>query len=65
MRLYSFRIQNFKSIRDTGEIKVSSEDNVTILAGQNEAGKSSVLEALDFFETGEFFWNSGIFLWNF
>lgn len=54
MRLYSFRIQNFKSIRDSGDIKVSEADNVTILAGQNEAGKSSVLEALKFFEDGEF-----------
>jgi|GEM_PF-1541311 len=52
MRLYSFRIQNFKSIKDTSEIKVSPDDNITILAGQNESGKSSILEALDFFENG-------------
>lgn len=52
MRLHSFKIQNFKSIKDTGEIKVSSDDNITILAGQNESGKSSILEALDFFENG-------------
>mgnify|MGYP000845867080 FL=1 len=54
MRLYSFRIRNFKSIIDTGEVKVSEGDNITILAGQNEAGKSSILEALKFFEDGEF-----------
>lgn len=52
MRLYSFRIKNFKSIIDTGEVKLSPEDNLTILAGQNESGKSSILEALDFFEQG-------------
>ena len=52
MRLHSFRIKNFKSIIDTGEVKVSPEDNLTILAGQNESGKSSILEALDFFEQG-------------
>ena len=52
MRLYSFRIQDFKSIKDTGEVKVSPDDNITILAGQNESGKSSILEALDFFEKG-------------
>ena len=52
MRLYSFRIQNFKSIEDTGIIKVSKDDNVTIFAGQNEAGKSAILEALNFLERG-------------
>src|SRR5687768_7353943 len=52
MRLYSFRIKNFKSIEDTGEIKISLDDNVTIFAGQNEAGKSAILEALDFYEKG-------------
>src|SRR4051812_26437177 len=52
MRLYSFQIKNFKSIEDTGNIKVSLDDNVTIFAGQNEAGKSAILEALDFLEQG-------------
>lgn len=52
MRLFSFRIQNFKSIIDTGEIKISETDPVTIFAGQNEAGKSAILEALTFFEEG-------------
>lgn len=31
---------------------MSPDDNITILAGQNESGKSSILEALDFFENG-------------
>ncbi|MGN6802894.1 MAG: ATP-dependent nuclease [Ginsengibacter sp.] len=53
MRLNSFRVLNFKSIIDSGECKLSNIDNVLILAGQNESGKSSVLEALDFFGNGE------------
>ena len=52
MRLYSFKIRNFKSIIDTGECKISDIDNIVILAGQNESGKSSVLEGLDFFANG-------------
>ena len=52
MRLFSFQIKGFKSIIDTGECKLSERDNIVILAGQNEAGKSAVLEALDFFRNG-------------
>lgn len=52
MRLSSFQIQGFKSIIDTGQCKVSDIDNVLILAGQNEAGKTAVLEALSFFANG-------------
>lgn len=52
MRLYSFQIQNFKSIMNTGECKISDIDNIVVFAGQNESGKSSVLEALDFFANG-------------
>ena len=53
MRLKSFRIKNFKSITDTGECHLSAEDNLLVLAGQNEAGKSAVVEALNFFGNGE------------
>ena len=52
MRLFSFQIKGFKSIIDTGECKVSEIDNIVVLAGQNEAGKTAVLEALDFFKNG-------------
>lgn len=52
MRLYSFQIRNFKSIINTKECKISEIDNIVILAGQNESGKTSVLEALDFFANG-------------
>ncbi len=52
MRLKSFQIKNFKSIVDTGKCHLSDEDNLLVLAGQNEAGKSAVIEALDFFGNG-------------
>jgi predicted ATP-dependent endonuclease of OLD family len=40
-------IQNFKSIINT---TVNITDNIFVLAGQNEAGKSSILEAIEAFE---------------
>lgn len=52
MKLLTFRIKGFKSITDSGECKLSENDNITVLAGQNEAGKSATLEALDFFRNG-------------
>jgi len=52
MKLSSFQIKNFKSIVDTGKCCFSEIDNISILVGQNESGKSSVLEALDFFANG-------------
>lgn len=45
MRLLSFRIKHFRSIIDTGWIHFST-DNVTALVGQNESGKTAILEAL-------------------
>jgi energy-coupling factor transporter ATP-binding protein EcfA2 len=45
MKLLAFRIKNFRSIVDTGWCPFS-EDNVTVLVGQNESGKSTILEAL-------------------
>ena len=54
MKLKSFQIKNYKSIVDTGEVSLSGHDNITVLAGQNESGKSSILEALNAFETGVF-----------
>lgn len=47
MKLLKFRIQNYKSIVDSGECYFS--DRLTILAGKNESGKTSVLEALEDF----------------
>ena len=44
MRLVEARVQNYRSIRDTGWFDV--EETKTILVGPNEAGKTAVLEAL-------------------
>lgn len=48
MKIKKFRIRDFKSIVDSGDCCLS-EDGITVLAGQNEAGKTSVLSALNEF----------------
>lgn len=45
MKLTAFRIENFRSIKDTDWHELAS-DNITCLIGQNESGKTSVLEGL-------------------
>ncbi|HUC83335.1 MAG TPA: AAA family ATPase [Flavisolibacter sp.] len=53
MKLKSFRITNYKSIIDSGECRLLENDNITVLAGQNESGKSSILQALrDYHKNG-------------
>lgn len=52
MRLVAFNIKNFRSIIESGWQNLSSDD-ITGLIGQNESGKTSVLEALYAFYTGE------------
>lgn len=47
MKLIKFRIKNYKSIVDSGDCYFS--EKLTILAGKNESGKTSVLEALEDF----------------
>ena len=44
MRLEKVRVQNYRSIRDTGEFEI--ERLKTIMVGPNEAGKSAILQAL-------------------
>ena len=44
MRLKAFRVQKYKTIRDTGWVSIRTD--VASLIGVNEAGKSSVLQAL-------------------
>jgi hypothetical protein len=51
MKLTAFRIRNFRSIVDTGWQNLSP-DNITCLIGQNESGKTSVLESLKVFYSG-------------
>lgn len=49
MKLKKFRIKNYKSIVDSGDCYLT--DTITILAGKNESGKTSILEALEDFDT--------------
>lgn len=51
MKLIAFRIKNFRSIVDSGWQNLSP-DNITCLIGQNESGKTSILEALRVFYSG-------------
>jgi len=48
MEIKSFRIKNYRSIKDSGVCYLSG-DNITILAGKNESGKTAILEALEDF----------------
>lgn len=49
MEIKKFRIRNYKSIIDSGDCYPSKQ--ITIFAGKNEAGKTSILEALEDFGT--------------
>ena len=51
MKLTAFRIKNFRSIVDSNWNNISP-DNITALIGQNESGKTSVLESLRSFYDG-------------
>jgi AAA15 family ATPase/GTPase len=52
MKPTKFRIKNYKSIADSGDCYFA--EKITILAGKNECGKTSILEALaDFHEDKE------------
>lgn len=50
MKIESFKIKNYRSIKDSGVCYLSGDD-VTILAGKNESGKTSILEALEDFDS--------------
>lgn len=52
MKLTAFKIQNYRSIVNTGWVKLAN-DNITALIGQNESGKTSILEGLYSFFTAE------------
>ena len=51
MKLTAFKIKNFRSIVDTGW-QMLSHDNITSLIGQNESGKTSILEGIRAFYDG-------------
>ncbi|MEO8992659.1 MAG: AAA family ATPase, partial [Nitrosospira sp.] len=44
MKLMRARIQNFRSIEDSGEF--SLDEHITCLVGKNESGKTTLLTAL-------------------
>jgi len=46
MKLLSVRVKNFRSIVDSGWVPLS-HDGVTVLVGQNESGKTSLLDAIN------------------
>ena len=48
MKIKKFRIKNYKSIIDSGDCYLNGD--ITILAGKNESGKTSILEALADFD---------------
>ena len=54
MILSTVCIKNIKSIENSGEIHLSHTDLMTIIAGQNESGKSAFLRALKYFEEGRY-----------
>ena len=51
MKLLSFNIQNYRSVIHSGWCNLA-HDNITALIGQNESGKTSILEALQSFYEG-------------
>ncbi|RZK31215.1 MAG: lantibiotic ABC transporter, partial [Hymenobacter sp.] len=46
MKLKTVKLQNFRSYKDEAVVCI---DDLTALVGQNDAGKSTVLEALEIF----------------
>ena len=48
MRLISFQVKNYKSIVDSGEIRI---EPLQALVGENNSGKSNLLYALQVFLT--------------
>jgi len=48
MKIKKIRIKNYRSIMDSGDIYLY--DKVTILAGKNESGKTTILEAIEDFD---------------
>lgn len=51
MKIDQINILNFKSIKNSGFINL--EKDITILAGKNESGKTTILEAIEAFNTSK------------
>jgi AAA domain, putative AbiEii toxin, Type IV TA system/AAA ATPase domain len=49
MRLASVRIQNFKSLADTGDVRL---DRINVLVGRNNHGKSAFIQAVHLIQRG-------------
>jgi recombinational DNA repair ATPase RecF len=47
LKLIAFRIRMYKNIADSGRVEV---ENLTVIVGKNEAGKTSLLRALHKFK---------------
>ena len=58
VELIKFRVKNYKSIVDSGDCYLANK--VTVLAGKNESGKTSILEAIEDFDTEKKIRNSAI-----
>ncbi|PHD05736.1 hypothetical protein COF54_16910 [Bacillus toyonensis] len=52
MKVNYVRVKNFRSILDTGNLYL--DNNLTVLAGKNESGKSNILKALEAFNNNIF-----------
>jgi predicted ATP-dependent endonuclease of OLD family len=44
MNIYKIKIINYKSIKDSGEVEI--DDKIMAFIGQNNAGKSAILDAI-------------------
>ena len=53
MNIDCIRVQNFRCIHDSGDLPLTAD--LTILIGENESGKSSLLDALTCFNQGQEF----------
>lgn len=58
MKIEKFCIKNYKSIINSGDCYLT--DNITILAWKNESGKSSILQALEDFDSDKNIRNEAI-----
>jgi len=52
MKLTGFQIINCFGFRDSGQISLASDNNFIYLLGRNSSGKSSLLNAIKYFEWG-------------